>query len=106
MKLQQKIEEMENQHQKLRDDFGAENKRLKQQLQTSNDDYITEKEFRYQIVMELNALRKQAIERDTRLLQLHDRVNTEKREKEKLEEYITHLNKNDESNHKVCRFSN
>ena len=79
-----------------RETIAADNKKLKQQVTTSNSDYTTEKQFRNQLVKEINTLRKQAIERDTQFSQLLDKFIAEKREKEQLLAYL------DESNWKVC----
>ena len=51
-------------------------------------------------MVEINILRKQAVERDIQLCQLKDGYIGEKREKQQL---ITKLQQLDESNHKVAR---
>ena len=77
---------MESQHQNLLDDLTDENERLKQ-------DYVTEKQFRDQLVMEINKLRKQAIERDTQFYQLLGSFTAEGRKKKQLAEQIAQLKK-------------
>ena len=94
---------MKSQHQKILDDLTAENERLKEEIQTSNDDYVTEKEFRNQLTVEINILRKQTMERDMEINQLLDSFFAEKREKEQLAEKIIKLKMLDESNQKVAR---
>ena len=68
----------------------------------SNDDYVTEKEFRKQLAIEINMLRKQALEKDRQLYQLQDNYIAEKMEKEQLAEQITKLKQLEESNQKVA----
>ena len=100
--LQQEVKEMGRQRQKILDDLTAENERLKLQIQTSNDYYVIEKEFRKQLAVEINMLRKRAAEKDMQIHRLQDTFIAEKREKEQLQEQITKLNKFDESNQKVA----
>ena len=92
---------MESQHQEILGDLTAKNERLKEEIQTSNDNYVTEKEFRKQLAIEINKLRKQAMERDMEIHKLQDSFFAEKREKEQLAEQIIKLKKLDESNQKV-----
>ena len=117
-KLQQEVTDIKTQLQKVLDDLTTEKttretivaaaeaitKKLEQQAQTSAADYITERQFRNQLVQEINTLRKQAIERSKQFSQLLDKFIPENREKEQFLEYITKQSKIDDSNWRVCSY--
>ena len=81
-----------------RESLAADTERLRRQIQASSADHVPEKQFRDQLIMEINTLRKLAIERDK---QFHDNFIIEKRKKEQLREQITQLMNTEKLNKKV-----